>query len=224
MIELDNAFLMYANPERYATTGLDWGKPAHHEAIANGLFQVLMGVLARRQGMLGLPQDRVLRNQQARVEQRLSVIERVQWRNGSSSPRRIDDQVVVYALEKMADAFDEGAEAWHRRNVEHGSNVFAGVMLGVGVGMAAGVRGHLALNRFTIGPFAGLSRIADLVTRPDVALEMEDLPALYALVKLAREVPVGHGAAEVDSWHAFDGDFDRLEETILKRETGMGLA
>lgn len=224
MIELSNTFLMYAKPECYATTGLDWGKPGHHEAIANGLFQVLMGVLARRQGMIGLPQDKVLRKQQARVEQRLSVIERVQWRNGTLPPRRMDDQVIVYALEKMADAFDEGAEAWHRREVEHGSNVLSGVMLGIGVGMAAGVRGHGALDRFTIGPFAGLSRIAALVTRPDVGLEMEDLPALYGLVKRARDVPVGHSATEVGSWAVFDADFEQLETRILKREAGKDLA
>lgn len=183
--------LFRTNPERYATTGLDWGNKAHHDEIANGLFQALMGVLARQQEYRGKPEAKVLRHQQARVEQRLSVAERALWRNGRGSPRAMENQVVVLCLEKMADAFEEGADAWLKAQEANGSNVMAGTMLGVGVCMAGTVRSHGALGRFFIGPFGGLSRIADLVTHPDAVVEMEDLPVLAGMVGLARNVRVG---------------------------------
>lgn len=189
--DLERLRLLRTNPERYATTGLDWGNPAHYEAMANGLLQSLMGVLARQQGVLGRPEGKALRLQQARVEQRLLVVERLLWRKGVRGPRAVFDEEVIYSLEKMADAFEGGAAAWRRAKAEQGSNVLAGTMLGVGVGMAASVRANGALTRISVGPFAGLSLIAGLVTRPDVALEMEDLPALDELVQQAREIPVG---------------------------------
>lgn len=215
----DRFQLWRANPERYATTGLDWGNSAHHEAIATGLFQTLMGVLARQQEYRGKPEAKTLRHQQARVEQRLSVAERALWRNGQASPRAIENQVVVLCLEKMADAFEEGAGAWLKAREANGSNVMAGTMLGVGVCMAGTVRSHGALGRFSIGPFGGLSRLADLVTRPDVALEMKDLLELNVLVGLAREIPVGQVVAPNNESASFlcDG-VDRFQVKLQKRD------
>ncbi|WBT37765.1 hypothetical protein [Hyphomicrobium sp. DMF-1] len=186
------AVLQRDHPERYATTGLDWGNSEHYEAIANGLFQTLMGLLARRQGMLAHAEGEVLRRQQARIEQRLSVVERALFRRSGHVPRRMEDAVVVHGLEKMADAFEDGAAAWLLSKAEKGSNVLAGTMLGVGVGFAATVRGHGMIERFTVGPFGGLSKIGAMVTRPDVLVELEDLPELDALVRKAREIPTGH--------------------------------
>lgn len=218
-MDTERLTLLQTNPERYATTGLDWGNDSHHEAIANGLFQTLMGVLARQQGLLGQLEGKILRLQQGRVEQRLSVVERAIWRNKGHSPRSMSDQVVVYGLEKMADALEEGAGAWRRAQGEQGSNVFAGTMLGVGVGFAAAVRGHGALNRFSVGPFGGLSRIAALVTRPDVALEIRDLPAVYELVQQAREIPVGHVVTHAnETCVAFCEAVDQLQEKLQKRD------
>lgn len=211
--------LMRSNPERYATTGLDWGNPAHHDGIAEALFQALIGVLARQQEYLGKPEMKLLRHQQARVEQRLSVAERVLWRDGRASPRAMEDQVVVLCLEKMADAFEEGAGAWVKAREENGKNVMAGTMLGVGVCMAGMVRSHGALGRFSIGPFGGLSRIAGLVTRPDVALEMKDLLELNVLVGLAREIPVGEVVTPNNESASFlcDGVY-RLQVKLQKRD------
>lgn len=211
--------LLRTNPERYATTGLDWGNAGHHEAIANGLFQALMGVLARQQGVFVMAERRVLQSQQVRVEQRLSVAERAIWRNGGLNPRRMEDQVVVYGLEKMADAFEDGAMAWRRSKAENGSNVLAGTMLGVGVGFAAAVRGQGALSRFSVGPFGGLSRVAALVTRLDVGLEMEDLPALDALVQKARAIPVGHVVDHANKTSvAFCEAVDQLQARLQARD------
>lgn len=210
--------LWRTNPERYATTGLDWGNKAHHDAIADGLFQVLMGILARQQEYRGKPEMRTLQHQQARVEQRMLVIERALWRNGQASPRAMENQVVVLCLEKMADAFEEGAEAWVKSREASGSNVMPGTMLGVGVTMAGTVRSHGGLSRFSIGPFGGLSRIADFVTRPDAELEVEDLPALNVLVGLARDIPLGEvvsGAS--DSATFLREGLDRLQVKFKER-------
>lgn len=178
-----------------------------------------MGVLARQQEYRGKPEAKTLRHQQARVEQRLSVAERALWRNGQASPRAIENQVVVLCLEKMADAFEEGAGAWLKAREANGSNVMAGTMLGVGVCMAGTVRSHGALGRFSIGPFGGLSRLADLVTRPDVALEMKDLLELNVLVGLAREIPVGQVVAPNNESASFlcDG-VDRFQVKLQKRD------
>lgn len=206
------------SPERYATTGLDWSNRAHHEAIANGLFQTLMGLLARQQGLRGYLDREELRRQQTRVEQRLSVIERAIWRKGGHLPRRIDDGPVVHGLEKMADAFEEGAAAWRKAKEENGSNVLAGTMLGVGVGMASDVRKQGGLNRFSVGPFAGLSCIAALVTCFDFALEMEDLPALNDLVDQARGIPVGQALTNgIDACAIFNEACGSLQGKLQKR-------
>lgn len=217
---IERLALLRANPERYATTGLDWGNSAHHEAIAHGLFQALMGHLALQQSYFSQPSERpALRRQQARIEQRLSVVERALHRSGGQSPRRMEDEVIIYGLEKMADALEEGANAWLRREERGGSNVFAGTMLGVAVGMAAAVRGHGALERFSIGPFGALSKVGTLVTRPDVQIEMRDLPALAGLVEKGREIPslhVVHHANETCA--AFYEAFDELLTKLQKRD------
>lgn len=191
MDETERLTLLRTNPERYATTGLDWGNPQHHDAIEYGLFRTLMGVLARQQGHFGKPYAAVLRNQQARIEQRHAVIERVLHRRGGLPGRRMEDAVVVYGLEKMADGIEEGAEAWERKE-QTGRNVLSGIMLENAVAMAGAIRNSGCLDRFLIGPFGGLSKVAALITRHDVALEMEDLPALEELVQMAREIPVGN--------------------------------
>jgi len=211
--------LLQANPERYATTGLDWGKSAHRSAIADGLFQTLMGHLARQQGAMGQSEGKALRRQQVRIEQRLSVVERALCRSGDQSPRRMEDQVVIYGLERMADALEEGAMAWGHREARGGSNVLPGSMLGVAVAMATSVRGHGGLVRFSIGPFGGLSKIAELVTRPDVPIEMRDLPTLAGLVQKAREIPslhVVHHANETCA--AFYEAFDEMLMMLQKRD------
>lgn len=225
MDAMERVALLQANPERYATTGLDWGNPAHHEAIANGLFQTLMGHLARQQGAMGRPEGKVLRSQQARIEQRLSVVERALYRSGAHSPRRMEDQVVIYGLERMADALEEGARAWRRREERSGSNLLAGSMLGVAVGMASAVRGHGGLERFSIGPFGALSKIAALVTRPDVQIEMGDLPALGGLVQKGREIPSLHVVRHANEscgtfYEAFDGLLTKLQKRDREQEWG----
>lgn len=213
--------LLHANPERYATTGLDWGNPNHHEVIANGLFQTLMGHLARQQGYIGRPEGKTLRRQQARIEQRLSVVERAQHRRGVQLQRRMEDEVAIYGLEKMADALEEGAGAWRRAREKGGSNVLAGTMLGIAVGMAANVRGHGALERFSIGPFGGLSKIGALVTRQDLMLEMEDLSALNALVEQARRIPAGCSTSQASGpCLEFYKLYDAFLERIQKRDQG----
>lgn len=216
---IERLALLRANPERYATTGLDWGNPTHHEPIANGLFQTLMGHLARQQGMMGGPEGKVLRGQQARIEQRLSVVERALYRSGAQSPRRMEDQVVIHGLERMADALEEGATAWRRREEQSGSNVVAVSMLGVAVGMASAVRGHGGLERFSIGPFGALSKIAALVTRPDVLIDMVDLPALAGLVQKGREITSLHVVQHAnETCAAFYEAFDELLTKLQKRD------
>lgn len=214
------ASLLREHPECYATTGLDWGNPAHYESLANGLFQVLMGVFARQQGLRGHAEGKVLRRHQQRIEQRLGVAERALCRIGGFSPRRMEDAVIVYGLEKMADALEEGAAAWLRKEAgDRGSNVFAGTMLGIAVGFAAAVRGHGGIDRFSVGPFGGLSKIGGLVTRPDVLVEMEDLPELDALVRKAREIPVGHVVVhENESCVDFHEALDALQARLTKRD------
>lgn len=211
--------MLRAHPERYACTGLDWGNAAHRQDIAAGLFQVLMSVLARRQGLFGTDDDRFLRQQQARIEQRLMVAERAVWRDGHHVPLRIDDANTVYALEKMADAIEEGALAHERVPLGSGSNVFAGTMLGLATGFAASVRGHGALTRYSIGPRGALTKISDLITRPDVRVEMEDLPEFDRLVSMARAVPAGDEVcAESESCVEFLGVYSDLEHKVMKRD------
>lgn len=198
MQDFDRKTLLKTNPERYATTGLDWGNPAHYDEIENGLFQALLSVLARRQGLRGREDEWVLRYQQARLEQRLTVIERALWRKSSGRPSRMDDGQVILALEKMADALEIGAEDWVKQQATNGSQVFAGSMLGIAVGFAASVRGHRAGERFSVGPFGGLTMLGMLVTSPGVMVEMEDLPDLAALVDEARRIGVGRVVEESD--------------------------
>lgn len=213
--DTDRADLFRTNPERYATTGLSWAEPAHHVTMANGLFQVLMMVMAEQQGVRDDSLRRALRKKQARVEQRLSVVERAAWREGVMLARRADDEVVVYSLEKMADAFEEGAGAWTKRDERFGFNTLAGTMLGVAVGFAASIQNHRVGERFSVGPFGGLSKIAQLVTRPDVLVEMEDLPALDALVRQARAIPVGHVVMHGNETCAgFFESFDALQAKL----------
>lgn len=211
------AALLKNHPERYATTGLDWSNRSHYPDIANGLFQALMAVLASQQGVRDESHRRLLRIQQARVEQRLSVVERAAWRHGLQILPPIADVQVIYALEKMADAFEIGAPFHLKSREPGGSNVFPGTMLGIGVGFAAAVRGHRAIKRFSVGPFGALSKLAGLVTRPDLQLEMEDLPALSELVAKARDIPVGHVVLSenetcADFYAAFDALMARAQE------------
>lgn len=131
----------------------------------------------------------------------------------------MEDEVIIYGLEKMADALEEGANAWLRREERGGRNVFAGTMLGVAVGMAAAVRGHGALERISIGPFGALSKIGALVTRPDLQIEMEDLPALNALVEKARLIPKGYVVRHVnESCVAFCVAHDAFLLKVQKRD------
>jgi hypothetical protein len=221
--DTDRADLYRTNPERYATTGLSWAEPAHHVTMANGLFQVLMMVMAEQQGVRDDGLRRALRKQQARVEQRLSVVERAAWRESIMLARRADDEVVVYSLEKMADAFEEGAGAWTRRDERFGFNTLAGTMLGAAVGFAASTQNHRAGERFSVGPFGGLSKIAQLVTRGDVLVEVEDLPALDALVQQARAIPAGHAVShENETCFAFYEAVDGLQAKLQKRDREHG--
>lgn len=216
--DTERAGLFRTNPERYATTGLSWSDPAHHATIANGLFQVLMMVVAEQQGVRDEVLRASLRKQQARVEQRMSVVERAAWRGGVMLPRRVDDEVLIYSLEKMADAIGEGADAWTRRDERFGFNTLAGTMLGAAVGFASSIDRHHACERFSVGPFGGLSKIAQLVIRLDVLVEMEDLPAFDALVQQARAIPVGHVVApENESCSAFYEAFDSLLTKLQRR-------
>lgn len=211
--------LLQKNPERYATTGLDWSNPNHHEAIAHGLFQTLMGHMARLQGHYGRPESKALRHQQARIEQRLSVAERVLYRSGRESPRQMEDAVVIYALEKMADNLEDGAEVWRRAQDNQLSNVVPAAYLSGAVAMAGTVRGHGALSRFSIGPFGGLSMIGALITRLDISLEMEDLPALAGLVTKARGIPVGYVVHQAnEACKPFYDGFDALLEKLQQRD------
>lgn len=219
----DRLQLLRTNPERYATTGLDWGNAAHHDAIAKGLFQTLMAVLAHQQGRRGDPEVMKLWRQQARVEERLSVVERAICRNGGSRPLGIKDEVIVYGLEKMADAIEEGAAAWLEAKGANGSNVLPGTMLSIAVGMAATVRNNHGIGWFSVGPFGALSQIAGLVTSERVPVEMEDLPALQDLVRKAREVPVGHAMIDenpscVGFRDAFISLLAKMEDRYWERE------
>ncbi len=189
---LQRLALLQTNPERYATTGLDWGNPNHHEAIAQGLFQNLMGHIARQQEYFGRPEGKALRHQQTRIEHRLSVAERALYRSGRQSPRQLEDAVVIYGLEKMADNLEDGADAWRRAKDNQLSNVVPGAFLSGAVSMAGTVRGYGALSRFSIGPFGALSKIGAFITRLDISLEMDDLPALAELVTKARGIPAGY--------------------------------
>lgn len=216
--DTERAGLFRTNPERYATTGLNWSDPAHHATIANGLFQVLMMVVAEQQGVRDEVLRASLRKQQARVEQRMSVVERAAWRGGVMLPRRVDDEVLIYSLEKMADAIGEGADAWTRRDERFGFNTLAGTMLGAAVGFASSIDRHHACERFSVGPFGGLSKIAQLVTRPDLLVEMEDLPALEALVEKARGIPSGHWFdRDNENCADFFETFDALQAKMRQR-------
>lgn len=216
---LERLKLLQTNPERYATTGLDWGNPDHYESIANGLFQTLMGHLARQHGTFGRPEGRTLRMQQARIEQRLSVAEKALYRIGHHLPRRMDDAVVIYGLEKMADNLEDGADAWRKAKCGEGSNVMAGAQLSSAVAMAATVRRYGGLDRFSIGAFGGLSKIGALIARPDIGLEMEDLPALQDVVDKARMIPTGHVVHHAnEACKPFYEAFDALLQALQTRE------
>lgn len=203
-----DAALLRENPERYATTSLSWSSPKHYAAMSNGLFQVLMMVLAKQQGLRDDDMRKKLRHQQVRIEQRMNVLARVAWRERVELVQPMDDANLIYGLEKMADALEDGAAAWSRAQADGGSNVFAGTMLGVAVGFAASIRGHRASERFSVGPFGALSKVSQLMTEPGVMLEMEDLPALCDLVDKARAVPIGHEVTPTDEkcaafWKAY---------------------
>ena len=173
-------------------------------------------VLARQQCEHQEDARRTLRRQQARIEQRLNVVERAAWRAKVQLPRPMDDAVLRYALEKMADAIEEGAAAWSGGD---GRNVIPGAMLGVAVQFAATVRGHRAGERFSVGPFAGLSKISQLITRPDVILEMQDLPDIALLVEKAREIPLDEAAApEAAGCAGFMETHDHLLAKLQDRE------
>lgn len=211
--------LLHEHPERYATTGLDWGDPEHYPAMAHGLLQVLLTLVAKRQchDIEGLPQS--VGHQLARLEQRLSVVERAAWRRGVPLTRPVVDNVVRLGLEKMADALEEGAAAWAKCDDGFGFNTLAGSMLSAAVGFSASIREMRAYERFSVGPFGGLSKIGAMLTRPDVAVEMEDLPQLQALVQKAREIPLGHVVVHVnDSCAPFYDAFDALLAKLQKRD------
>lgn len=206
------------HPERYATTGLDWSNPAHYNDIATHLHQALMAILASRQGVRDESRRRHLRFQQARVEQRLSVAERAGYRHGLQVPMRIDDAQVVLVLEKMADALEMGATAYILTRHPEGSNVMPGSMLCIAADFANSLRFHGTAERFSIGPFGALSNIAALLPRPDLALEMEDLPMLATLVAKAREIPSGHVVLrENETCAGFYRVFDELIDRLRKR-------
>ena len=216
------AALLRLNPERFATTGLSWSTSSHYDALANGLFQVLMMVLAQQQCEHQEDARRALRRQQGRIEQRLNVVERAAWRAKVQLPRPMDDAVLRYALEKMADAIEEGAAAWGGND---GRNVIPGAMLGVAVQFAATVRGHRAGERFSVGPFGGLSKISQLVTRPDVMLEMRDLPQLESLVEQAREIPLDELVTpEAAGSAAFMDAHGQLLAKLQDRDKRFGLS
>ncbi|WP_329646937.1 hypothetical protein [Hyphomicrobium sp.] len=170
---------------------MSWSNPNHYVTMSNGLHQVLMMVLAKQQGLRNDEHLRILKRQQARIEQRMNVLDRAAWRERVELVHPMDDATVVYGLEKMADALEEGSAAWIRAKEDGGSNVFAGTMLGVAVGFAASIRGHRASERFSVGPFGALSKVSQLMTEADVLLEMQDLPALAELINKARQVPSG---------------------------------
>jgi len=211
--------LLHEHPERYATSGLDWGNPAHYRAMEHGLLQVLMTVLAKRQCRDDQGARQCYGYQQGRIEQRLSVVERAACRKGVGLMPPVAGNVVIFGLEKMADALEEGAGAWAKRDDGFGYNTLAGIMLGTAVGFSASIREMRAYERFSVGPFGGLSKIGAMLTRPDVAVEMEDLPQLEVLVQKAREIPVGHVVVHAnESCAAFYVAFDAMLAKLQKRD------
>lgn len=213
----DAQALFTNHPERYATTGLKWSNPAHYPHLGNALFQVLMSNLAKQQGLNGRPPHATLLHQQARIEQRLSVVERASRRHGQHIPPRIEDAQIIFALEKMADGLELAAD-FRATHDDTASDIFPGTMLDVAVGFAAAVRGHRGLERFSIGPFGALSKVAGFITRHDVVVELEDLPALVDLVEQARLIPVGHVVVpENESCAGFHERLHALLDVVRKR-------
>jgi len=181
--------LFRANPERYATTGLDWGNASHYPDMAHNLQQALTGILGEMQVCRDAVRKKELRDQLERVDARLSVLERRSWRKGVQLPADARETVCRLALEKMADALEEGAAAWVHAKATDGRNVLAGAMLEIGVRFAVTAQREGMLARYVRGPHAGLAALAEFVANGQDCLEMEDSPTMAALVGLARAIP-----------------------------------
>ena len=198
--------LFRANPERYATTGLDWGNAAHYPDMAHNLQQALTGILGEMQVCRDAVRKNELRDQLTRVDARLSVLERRSWRTGVQLPADARDTVCRLALEKMADALEEAAAAWVQAEATDGRRVLVGAMLEIGVRFAVTAQREGMLARYVKGPHAGLAALAEFVANGQDCLEMADTSTLSALVGLARSIP---------SMEQLEGD-SKAEVALLK--------
>lgn len=212
--------LLRASPERWATTGLDWGNPAHYEQMNVNLREAAMWIadhLLRERCEEGRAW---LLHKAQRVYARSFIAEMGFIRE----QRRVmavvgdDEGVCRLALEKMADCLEEGATAYDA--VESGIQApYLKEWMLTALNFAGVARSKGSVERFATGPFAGLSKMSFLLTRQDVMIGYEDLPALAELVERAREIPVDQVVChENEACREFYDVYDRLAEVMRKRD------
>lgn len=211
--------LLRRAPERYATTGLDWGSAADIQHMAVNLQQALTAILGEMQVCRDAARRDELRGQLLRVDARASVLDRVSLRKGTLIPPSGQDVVCRLALEKMADSLEAGATGWTEAEATNGSRVYAGAMLEVGVRFAGAAQREGILRRYVRGPHAALAALAVFVANGQDCIEMEDLPHLADLVSQARAFPAreildGENTASVDFRRALSEMGDRLQERV----------
>lgn len=210
--------LLLRSPERWATTGLNWADASHYEQMNVNLREAAMWIadhLLREESAEGRAW---LLHHAQRVYARSFIAEMGFVREHRRRMAFLGDMEAIcrLAVEKMADCLEEGAAIYEASS--HGQDPFLKDWMLNAINFAGAARSKGAVERFSCGPFAGLAKVSFLLTREDVVVGCEDLPALVELVQKAREIPVDQVVChENEACHDFYEVYDRLADLMRNR-------
>lgn len=189
MKQVERQALLRVSPERFASSGLDWGNPKHYEAITIGAREAAMWIADRLLSTQSEAERAWLLVKARRVYTRAFVAEMAFVRDFRRQSGVIGekDMLCRLSLEKMADCLEEGLEVLSGKQ----DSVYVAEWLGMAIHFANVVKSKQALEDYVQGPFGGLAGLASVLSHEGVATCEDDLPALVDLVQKARKVPVG---------------------------------
>lgn len=215
--------LLRASPERWATTGLSWADASHYEQMNVNLREAAMWIadhLLRENSVQGRAW---LLHKAHRVYARSFVAEMGFVKEQRRRMATLGDVegVCILAVEKMADCLEAGAVMYNDEARRFRDPLLRDWMLNA-LKFAGVARSKGAVERLAQGPFAGLAKMSFLLTRQDVIVGYEDLPALAGLVQKARELPTDQVVChENEACIEFYDGYDRLAEIMQKRDREM---
>jgi hypothetical protein len=111
--QVERQALLRVNPERFASSGLDWGNPKHYEQINVGAREAAMWIADRLLGTHSKAERAWLLAKAQRVNTRTFVAEIAFVREFRRQAGVIGekDMLCRLSLEKMADCLEEGLRA-----------------------------------------------------------------------------------------------------------------